>query len=109
MSDRAEPNPDEAPAPLTPAAPSTVGKRLIAYDRSLRRLWIGGQRLHHGVTGIALAGSGLLSMGWRRRMRRRRGLIWTLAGGALIAHDWKDRAVWFRRDAGAGPLEPRPS
>jgi hypothetical protein len=45
----------------------TRGNRLVGYDLKLRRVWIGGQRLHHGVT------------------------------GALIAHDWKDRTLWFKR------------
>jgi hypothetical protein len=26
-----------------------------------------------------------------------RAIAWTLAGGFLMAHDWKDRAAWFRR------------
>jgi hypothetical protein len=37
-------------------------------------MWIGGQRMHHGATGIALFAAGI----------------------ALVAHDWKDRSVWFR-------------
>ena len=32
-----------------------------------------------------------------RRSQANRALAWTLAGGVLMAHDWKDRAVWFRR------------
>ena len=38
--------------------PWTVGNRIVGIDPELRRLWIGGQRLHHGVTGIAIAGAG---------------------------------------------------
>jgi hypothetical protein len=79
--------------------PWSRGNRILGYDPELRRVWIGGQRLHHGITGIALAGAGLVHLGWRRRLRRRRALAWTMAGGALIAHDWKDRAAWFRRGA----------
>jgi hypothetical protein len=48
---------------------------LLHYDRRHRRLWIAGQRCHHGATGLVLA----------------------LAGTLLMAHDWKDRAVWFAR------------
>ena len=77
--------------------PWTRGNRIVGYDPELRRMWIGGQRLHHGLTGVAVAGPGLLRLGWRRRLRRRRALVWTMAGGALIAHDWKDRGSWFRR------------
>jgi hypothetical protein len=54
--------------------PWKVGNRIVGVDPELRRLWVGGQRLHHGLTGIALAAAGLV----------------------LIAHDWKDRTVWFR-------------
>jgi hypothetical protein len=49
--------------------------KVLRYDRKLKRMWIAEQRVHHGVTGVMLA---------------------TL-GGILIAHDWKDRAHWFRR------------
>ena len=55
--------------------PWKVGNRIVGVDPELRRMWVGGQRLHHGLTGIALV----------------------LAGGVLMAHDWKDRSVWFRR------------
>jgi hypothetical protein len=30
-----------------------------------------------------------------------RAIAWTVAGGLLMAHDWKDRSVWFRRGAQA--------
>jgi hypothetical protein len=55
-------------------SPELVHKPLH-YDRSLRRLWIRGQRCHHGATGALLATLGLV----------------------LMAHDWKDRAIWFTR------------
>jgi hypothetical protein len=48
---------------------------LIHYDQRRRRLWVCGQRLHHGLTGFFLAGAGM----------------------ALMAHDWRDRSVWFAR------------
>jgi hypothetical protein len=74
------------------------GNRMIGIDPELRRLWIGGQRLHHGLTGIAVAGTGLATFAIRRSDATR-AIAWTLAGGVLIAHDWKDRSVWFRRGA----------
>jgi hypothetical protein len=49
--------------------------RLFRYDPELRRVWVGGQRLHHGLTGALLAGLGLV----------------------LMAHDWHDRSRWFER------------
>jgi hypothetical protein len=71
-------------------------KPLISYDHQQRRVWIGSQRLHHGVTGIALASAGLVGLA-ARRLSGRRGFPVALLGGALIAHDWHDRTVWFRR------------
>jgi hypothetical protein len=59
--------------------PWTHGNRLIGYDRTRRRLWICGQRIHHGSTGVLLAAFGTL----------------------LMAHDWKDRPMWFQRGAGS--------
>ncbi len=47
----------------------------VSYDAARRRVWIGSQRLHHGLTGALLAG----------------------AGFALMAHDWRDRSAWFQR------------
>ena len=57
--------------------PWTHGNRLLGYDPMRRRVWICGQRVHHGATGIVLAA----------------------LGAALVAHDWKDRPVWFARGA----------
>ena len=50
-------------------------RKPVHYDRRARRVWIRGQRLHHGATGALFATLGLL----------------------LMAHDWKDRARWFAR------------
>jgi hypothetical protein len=76
--------------------PWTVGNRILGLDFRLRRMWVGGQRLHHGLTGVAVAGAGLAQL-LSRRTQANRALAWTLAGTVLMAHDWKDRAVWFRR------------
>jgi hypothetical protein len=46
----------------------------VRYDAELRRVWICGRRLHHGLTGALL----------------------TAAGFALMAHDWRDRSIWFK-------------
>jgi hypothetical protein len=74
------------------------GNRIVGFDPELRRLWVGGQRLHHGATGIALAGIAVANLATRRTTAQR-GIAYLLAGAALSAHDWHDRAVWFRRGA----------
>lgn len=48
---------------------------LVRYDSSRKRLWVAGQRLHHGLTGALLAGAGM----------------------ALMIHDRRDRSIWFAR------------
>jgi hypothetical protein len=53
-------------------------RKPIHHDRVRRRLWIFGQRCHHGATGTILTVAGAF-------------------GVVLMAHDWKDRAVWFAR------------
>ena len=35
--------------------PWTHGNRLIGVDLARRRVWVCGQRVHHGATGILLA------------------------------------------------------
>jgi hypothetical protein len=52
------------------------------------RVWIGGQRVHHGSVGIALLAAGL---------RKHRTLL--AAGLLLAAHDWRDWRVWFMRES----------
>ena len=51
---------------------------MIGYDADRRRVWICGQRVHHGLTGVLLATTGTI----------------------LMTHDWKDRPLWFERGAG---------
>ena len=51
--------------------PWTRGNRLVGYDPEKIRMWIGGQRLHHGTTGIALAATALVGVGSRRFHARR--------------------------------------
>jgi hypothetical protein len=65
----------------------------VRYDAARRRLWIFGQRCHHGSAGALLAALGL-------RARSRAALA---AGGALMLHDWKDRSMWFELGAGTQP------
>lgn len=69
---------------------------LIRYDAGRRRLWVGGQRLHHGLTGAMVAGAGIAGLAIHR-LTPRGGLEWALFGSILMAHDWHDRSQWFER------------
>jgi hypothetical protein len=89
-----------APQPLAGRA-----KRLVYYD-ARGRVWILGQRCHHGATGsvvATLACMGLVlgpAMDTRQLVGARSMLALAAAGGALMIHDWKDHSVWFARDSG---------
>jgi hypothetical protein len=78
---------------------SSVGhfpRRLVEYDAFQRRLWIMGQRCHHGATGSVVAALACVGLAVERAGRP--GLLMMAAtGGALMAHDWKDRPLWFER------------
>lgn len=71
---------------------------LIRYDAVRRRLWVGNQRLHHGLTGALLAGLGMTGLA-AHRLTTRGGFEWALFGSVLMAHDWHDRSQWFQRGA----------
>jgi hypothetical protein len=59
--------------------------RIVHYDHVRHRLWILGQRCHHGATGALVTSLGL----------SRRSVLLAAAGSALMAHDWDDRSAWF--------------
>ena len=73
---------------------SELTRKPLHYDAIQRRLWIRGQRCHHGATGVLLAGAGAVGL-LALRYRALAGVI--AAGGALMAHDWRDRSVWFAK------------
>ena len=78
-------------------------RKLLEYDSTRRRVWIGGQRCHHGATGSIVATTacaGLVGTRHRTATRARSLLALALAGWAMMAHDWKDRAMWFQRGRG---------
>jgi hypothetical protein len=70
-------------------------RKPIEYDALRRRVWIFGQRCHHGAGGALVAGAAAL-----HRERRRR-LALALTGSALMVHDWHDRTIWFERGYGS--------
>lgn len=70
------------------------------YDALRRRLWIGGQRCHHGATGTLLAAAGLLASS-RGSVTPRAGILAAATGTLLMAHDWKDRSIWFELGHGS--------
>jgi hypothetical protein len=51
----------------------------VRFDAAQRRLWIFGQRCHHGATGALIAA----------------------IGGLLMLHDWKDHSIWFEFGRGS--------
>jgi hypothetical protein len=67
----------------------------MTYDSHRRRLWIAGQRCHHGATGALLTGTAAATLlATRAHATRLAALV--AAGGLLMAHDWHDRALWFQ-------------
>ena len=68
---------------------------VMHYDRRRRRLWIAGQRCHHGATGVLVAGVAAGTVVATRRHLAGLGAL-IAAGGMLMAHDWHDRGLWFQ-------------
>jgi hypothetical protein len=80
--------------------------RFVEYDALRRRVWILGQRCHHGATGSVLAAAAFLAFLTDSAIDPDPGprslLALAAAGGALLmAHDWKDRSIWFERGRGS--------
>lgn len=76
--------------------PAFPQHHLVHYDATRRRLWIAGQRCHHGATGALLAGvaaAGLLAS----RLQLAGTVTLLAAGTVLMADDWHDRQIWFER------------
>jgi hypothetical protein len=81
---------------------------LVEYDAFRRRLWILGQRCHHGATGSVVTALACLTLiidkpdlAAHLGARARSLLALAAAGGALMIHDWKDRSIWFERGHGS--------
>lgn len=82
--------------------------RFVEYDALHRRLWIHGQRCHHGATGTLVALTAALGLiaahlpDPKPASDSKPLVALVLAGGVLMAHDWKDRSIWFQRGRGPG-------
>ncbi len=75
---------------------TTHAQHLIHYDADRRRLWLAGQRCHHGATGALL--TGMATAGVLVARLRPTGLFaLAMTGSALMVHDWHDRKIWFER------------
>lgn len=86
----------------------------VRYDFVRHRLWIHGQRCHHGAVGALLAATAWAWIAAEPAVARQHdsrrpahptspAIVLAGAAGALMAHDWKDRALWFERGAGTQP------
>ena len=88
---------DRTPTPRR--VPNTTvrvaGDRWVYVVGDKRRIWVAGQRFHHGFTGVLLASMGVAGLA-ARRLTPRGGAEWALLGTVLMAHDWNDRTVWFQ-------------
>jgi len=78
----------------------TMHRRVLHYDARRRRLWVLGQRCHHGAGGgVLLAAAGVAA----RNLGSSALVALGATGGLLMAHDWSDRSIWFERGAGSQP------
>jgi hypothetical protein len=85
-----------------------TARKLVEYDALRRRVWIFGQRCHHGATGSVVAAACFLALLTdpaavaKPSASPRSILALAAAGGAaMMAHDWKDRSIWFERGRGS--------
>jgi hypothetical protein len=83
--------------------------KLVEYDGPRHRLWILGQRCHHGATGSVVAAAAFAALirdpvaVVRPSAGPRSMLALAAAGGGalMMVHDWKDRSIWFERGRGS--------
>jgi hypothetical protein len=76
--------------------------RAIEYDAARRRLWLFGQRCHHGATGAVLTAAAVSGLA-AARISPQLTVALAATGSLLMAHDWKDRTMWFKRGYGTQP------
>ena len=91
------------------AGRGSVARKLVEYDALSRRVWILGQRLHHGATGSLVAAAACLALMTNPSSITKPQQLWpgslsalaAASGALMMAHDWKDRAIWFERGRGS--------
>jgi hypothetical protein len=71
---------------------------IVEYDALRRRVWILGQRCHHGATGSVVTATACIGLVLHRGTSM---VALAATGTALMAHDWKDRSLWFKRGRGS--------
>lgn len=89
--------------------------RFVEYDAPNHRLWILGQRCHHGATGTIIAAAACVGLIAETAVIAKRKVSYAvtrvpavtggalMVGGVMMLHDWKDRALWFKRGHGSQP------
>ena len=75
-------------------------RKPVYYDAAKRRLWIYGQRCHHGATGALMAAAGTAGL---TALKAPALAAVVAAGSVLMLHDWHDRRIWFERGWGDQP------
>ncbi|HZU40581.1 MAG TPA: hypothetical protein VE992_06000 [Solirubrobacteraceae bacterium] len=84
--------------------PAAHSRRLVEYDAMRRRLWILGQRCHHGAAGVLVATVACLGLVTDPvTATRTPSMLALAAGGLLMLHDRKDLPIWFERGHGSQP------
>ena len=88
------------------SATARTVRKLVEYDALRHRLWILGQRCHHGATGSVVAAAAFLALVTESALDPDPGPRSALAlaagcGALMMAHDWKDRSIWFERGRGS--------
>ena len=81
-------------------------RKLVEYDALRRRVWILGQRCHHGATGSLIAAAACLTLitdpvPVPKPVVAPSSALALAAGALMMVHDWKDRSIWFERGRGS--------
>jgi hypothetical protein len=75
-------------------------RRIVQYDPRHHRLWILGQRCHHGATGSLVTSIACAVLLAERQVGRSL-MALAATGAVLMAHDWNDHSIWFERGYGS--------